>query len=288
MLHLNINSILNNLFEVDEPLHSNQFDLFLVRETKLDDTISNSFYINNNYLKIRVDRNRHGGGLLIFIKSSLIVTSTKFLKDIELIYFQLNIDQQHYNFVYSYKSPVINDLITGKLKEFMYSLDLNDPLFIIGDLNMDMLDKNNKNLVEFLGNNDLVYFVTEPTRVSQSYCNCNKSQKLKSSKTIIDVILHNGDFIENTQVINCPFSDHCFVAANLLLKTMIKTENSTKNITCRNLSAKNLYEITNLIENVNFKPINQLDTFEDKWSFLKNTICKIVDQIAPLKKIQIK
>ena len=40
----------------------------MLNETKLDNLIPNSFYKNVNYNILRLDRNRHGGGILVFIR----------------------------------------------------------------------------------------------------------------------------------------------------------------------------------------------------------------------------
>ncbi len=65
--HLNINSILPKLVEVNEILDK-KYDLVSFNETKLDNLIPNNFYVNDDYQMIRRDRNRHGGGLLVFIR----------------------------------------------------------------------------------------------------------------------------------------------------------------------------------------------------------------------------
>ncbi|CAF1084798.1 unnamed protein product [Brachionus calyciflorus] len=76
---------------------------------------------------------------------------------------------------------------------------------------MDFSEKLKNNIHKFTDNNDLINFVNKPTRISTKYYkNLNKT---KQSSTLIDVILHNADLIEATDVIHCPFSDHHFVVA---------------------------------------------------------------------------
>ena len=88
LIHLNVNSIINKLYDIDQILSSNQVDVLMLSETKLDDEIPNSFYQNNNYFKLRLDRNSKGGGLLVFFKNGLVLTKSKFFSNIELFYFQ--------------------------------------------------------------------------------------------------------------------------------------------------------------------------------------------------------
>ncbi|CAF1138195.1 unnamed protein product, partial [Brachionus calyciflorus] len=62
------------------------------------------------------------------------------------------------------------------------------------------------------------------------------------SSTLIDLFFHNGDLVDETCVVNCPFSDHKFVLANLLL---IKPNSVSKIIECRSLSDSNLLKLCN-------------------------------------------
>ncbi|RNA11172.1 reverse transcriptase [Brachionus plicatilis] len=156
VFRLNINSILGNIFEMNEILNSRMFDIVCFSEFKLDQTIPKS-----------LDRNRHGGGLLVFIKNSLKVTRT-FLHDAtELVYFQLKLHDQCLNFVYCYRSPKSNETqFLDDTEDFIQSLNLNDPLFVFGDLNLncDVSKKLNNNFKNFIDNNDLVNFIYQPTR----------------------------------------------------------------------------------------------------------------------------
>jgi hypothetical protein len=54
-----------------------------------------------------------------------------------------------------------------------------------------------------------------------------------TSKTIIDVLLHNQDLITNTKVVCCPFSDHRFILANFKIhnKPPIQTIQTCRHLT---------------------------------------------------------
>ena len=65
--HLNINSIRNKL-EALKCLISKNIDILIIAETKIDETLpTNQFLIDGYMPPLRADRNRHGGGLLIYI-----------------------------------------------------------------------------------------------------------------------------------------------------------------------------------------------------------------------------
>ena len=158
------------MYEVDQILNMRSFDVVYFAESKLDDSIPNSFYNNSHYTKARLDRNRHGGGLIVFIKNGIKKTRVMLHPEMELIYFQLVINSQKLNFVYSYRAPYLNESIyLDKLEDFLHTLNLNEPLFIFGDLNMNCLYEQNLNIKRFIDNNELINFINEPTRICSKF-----------------------------------------------------------------------------------------------------------------------
>ncbi|CAF1108395.1 unnamed protein product [Brachionus calyciflorus] len=152
-----------------------------------------------------LDRTRNGGGIIVFIKNSLVVTKSILHEKMELIYFQIKIRDQLLNFIYSYRPPSLKEIpFLDKLEEFMQSLNLNQPLFLIGDFNIDHSVGEN-NIHKFIDNNELINFVTKPTRIISKFYKKNNSTRISS--TMIDLLLHNGDLVSETDVIECPFSD---------------------------------------------------------------------------------
>ncbi|CAF1091926.1 unnamed protein product, partial [Brachionus calyciflorus] len=283
IMHLNINSILNNLFEVDQLLNMRKFDIMCFSECKLDEFIPNSFYNNKYYSKVRLDRNRHGGGLIVFIKNSIKKNRIFLHNELELIYFQLTVNSQKLNFLYCYRAPSLNECkYLDKLEDFIHSLNLNDPLFIFGDLNMNCLNENNLNIKQFIQNNELVNFVISPTRMCSKLF--KKSNEIKNSKTLIDIFLHNGNLVDEAIPIECPFSDHCFVVAKL---TIEKQLSNLKTVMCRNLSSINVEKVASQIDLINWKELNSFNTLEEKWCFFRDEVLAVLDDIAPMKKIQV-
>lgn len=114
ILHLNVSTLLKNLFEINSILNSDLFDIVTLNETKLDETAHKSFYKNNRYDIIRRDKTRKEGGLLVFIKKihKLITQDTDDSNRFQLdfIYYQLQIDKRPVNFITCYKAPLANDL----------------------------------------------------------------------------------------------------------------------------------------------------------------------------------
>lgn len=175
----------------------------------------------------------------LFCKEIFVLTSFSSL-DFELLHLQLMINGIVTNFICSYKPP--SDVCCEYLsyvEDFLFSLNMELPLFIVGDLNMDLLSDRGSELSKFLYNNSLRNFVDKPTRTAtvKSWDVSSSCYVNKTSSTLIDVIIHNAGLVQSTDVFDCPFSDHKFVCASLKIDPVI--DNNVE-ILGRNLSAKKL------------------------------------------------
>ena len=137
LLQLNINSILPNLYDVSLILNTLSYDILCFNESKLDETIPNSFFKHLNYISIRNDRTRNGGGTIVFINNKHQVLSIRVISDacnIEFISFTIKYNNKPINFICAYKPPIYNDrLFIDNLDNLLHLYNLNDPIFIIGD-----------------------------------------------------------------------------------------------------------------------------------------------------------
>ena len=68
--HLNINS-LRNKFESIADVIQGTFDIFLLSETKIDESFPDKQFHLNNYKIFRKDRNRYGGGIMFYVNENL-------------------------------------------------------------------------------------------------------------------------------------------------------------------------------------------------------------------------
>ena len=91
--NLNINSI-SPKFDEFKLMVSGFFDVVIVTETKLDDSFPKAqFCIDGFSIPYRLDRNRNGGGLMIYVRDDIpskMLTKHNHPEDIEAVFIELN------------------------------------------------------------------------------------------------------------------------------------------------------------------------------------------------------
>ena len=154
-----MNSLHSKISEVNDILKLNLFEFFSINETKLDASKPVGFYINNRFNIIRRDRCHgstdlatKGGGIIIFIKKQYHIEYSFISDEYELIHIKLKIDNKLFNFICSYKSPKVNqsDFIEY-LENYILNINMSEPLFIVGDLNMNIMLNENGSLESVVG-----------------------------------------------------------------------------------------------------------------------------------------
>ena len=68
--HLNVNPIRNKFISIQE-LIKRAFDIFLISETKIDDSFPNAQFKIEGYKSFRKDRYAFGEGLLFYVNEKL-------------------------------------------------------------------------------------------------------------------------------------------------------------------------------------------------------------------------
>ena len=135
---LNINS-LRNKFDFLVQIMSNNVDLLLVSETKVDSSFPNAQFHIAGYTMYRRDRNLNGGGILLYIKedipSSLLMIDDYF----EAFYVEINIRKRKWliGCTYNPKSSLILthlDQIGKNLDKYVLTYS---NFLLLGDLNAE-------------------------------------------------------------------------------------------------------------------------------------------------------
>ena len=203
MGHLSINS-LTNKFESIKPIISSNFDIFLVSETKLDESFPNNQFSISGYRMFRQDRNCFGG-LCICVKENIASKQLNLHldKETEAIYLEINIRSRNWLIVGLYKPPSQNNslFLENMSRNLSRYLDSYENITLLGDFNMTPEDKN---LEHFTYTFCLEHLINEPT--------C-----FKGSPSCIELIMTNRkSYFKNTCVTVTGISDfHKLTAVSL-------------------------------------------------------------------------
>ena len=293
VLHLNINgynyhSKLHSIHEILD--FESSYDIICLNESKLINSTPDSQLSHSKYSLYRRDRNfhsglgfgSHGGGLIVYIKKNL-VHKVEICNNVEALHLTVVIRNTNAHFLICYKSPRLDNAeYLEFLDQAISCFDPNDPLFVIGDLNMDLNSEIGLPLTEFMRDLSLSNSVTSSTRIqTRSYAN----NRTSTSSTLLDVILHNQNLISSTIVSDCPFSDHKFVSAAIKIGNDFVEE---KCFWARNLSEKNCDYLKKKISSIDFTQMDKLDNSNLKWKFITDTILPLINKVAPLQKIKSK
>ena len=176
---LNINFIAPK-FEPLVSLIKDNIDLLMVSETKVDESYPNGQFEIEGYSKpIRLDRNCHGGGFMIFPREDLPcheLKSHELPSDIECKFLELRIRQSKWLVVAGYNphKEKISYFLRNVGKELDKYLTNYENLLMLGDWNSSVTEKA---MTEFCEMYNLENLIREPT--------CYKSAENPSSIDII-------------------------------------------------------------------------------------------------------
>ena len=202
---LNIFSLMPHLDELRIFLNEQRQHIIGITEAKIDSTIDNSHIIEiYDYVVERNDRNRHGGGVAMYICKSVNyrLREDSSNSDIESISIQVKVCNYKPFIVTSiYRPPGIPVDYFNELDKLFHFIDAEDKETIyLGDTNCDMLDSTNndtKHLMKLLTKFNLVQLIKSPTRTTAT------------TKTVIDHIITNrSESVSKSGVLSCGISDH--------------------------------------------------------------------------------
>ena len=215
--HLNINSI-KNKFESVWELIKDTFDIFLLSESKLDSSFPDDQFSIPGYRIVRKDRDRNGGGLLLYINEDIpfkIIQNSSLPPTLEVLPIEINLGRFKFLLIGLYKPPSVSE------KEFLLHLNKAHNFFstkyenitLIGDFNMQ---PGNKNLKDFRDLNQLEHLILKPT--------CYKG---KTPSTIDLIITNHKTSFMKSDTCETGLSDHHKMVHSFLRKTFAKGKPKT-------------------------------------------------------------
>ena len=185
-LHLNARSLLPHLEELKLIAHKSNAAVIGISETWLDDSVSDTEVSIPNYIILRCDRNRNGGGACMFIRSDIAFNPRLDLhKDgIEMVYADLLLPKSRPILVgVGYRPPKKSTFFEQLEECFMNTtFNVNSELYLLGDFNCDVSNLSTRNCLivvfqKFCNLFDLTQIIQDFTRVTSI------------SQSIIDLIL---------------------------------------------------------------------------------------------------
>ena len=265
--HLNINSIRNKIALL-EVLVKDNIDILLISETKIDDSFPPIQFCMNGFSNpFRLDRNAHGGGLLLYIRNDISTKSLPLIKpDIESIIIEVNISKRKWLLmgIYNPQKSSINSFLPCLNTNLGHYMPSYDNVLIIGDFNSEMSDKP---MEEFCSINSLKNLIRSPT--------CFKNE---NNPSCIDLILTNrSKSFQNSFTIETGLSDFHHLTVTVMKTTYRKKP--PKMIRYRNYKK---YNGQNFLNELNFSLVgkNLRDLPQDDFNDL---LMRILDKHAPLK-----
>ena len=267
--HLNINSIPNKFTGIMD-LVKNNLDVFLISETKIDNSFPDPQFFWQGYgTPYRRDRvTGAGGGLLMYVNEDIPSRQLKehyAPDDVEVICVEINLRKEKWVIIGIYRPPSMNDKYfldnLSRITDF-YSCKY-DKVLIMGDFNQEPSEEG---IETFCNIHNLYNLVREKT--------C-----FKGPPKCYDLILTNSKHnFQNTQALVSGFSDFHKMTITILKTTYVKAD--PIKINYRNYKNYNpmdfRYELNEKL-NCDENPDMNYNTFQ-------TIFCEVLDKHAPLKK----
>ena len=266
--HQNINSIPNK-FEGIMTLVTNKLDVFLLSETKIDDTFPDAQFLQEGYcVPHRRDRKIGAGGLLLYTNENIPsrkLTEHILPDDIEILCIELNLKKEKWVIMGIYRPPDMSQNYffnhLSRIIDF-YSTKY-ERIIIMGDFNVEPTDPSMINLCDSY---DLFNLVKEPT--------CFKGPP-KCYDLILTNCKHN---FQNTQTLTTGFSDF-----HKMTVTVLKTEFIKPNPIQINYRDYKKFNSVNFKRDLDDKLQYDLTSSSDYDRF-HDILREVLDRYAPIKK----
>ena len=293
LIHLNVNSLLPKIDELRNIAKSSNAAVIGISESKLGDSILSSEIHIDNYNTLRCDRNRHGGGVVCYVRNDLSYDAKSFFPpEIENIFFELLLPNTKPIVVgFIYRPPSQSEFINT----YFSKLDANNnQIYILGDFNINFY-LNNSNIFQ---KNNLLQSQSIPSDIKKHYEFCTMfglKQLIEvptcvtcSSSTIIDhILLSFPDKVSQQGVIDVGLSDHQIIYCTRKTSRIKRgTHKQIRYCSLKNYSV-DIYE--EALGRVDFPNYRNFQNINDAYSnFIQKVMGVIESSQAPIKSRRIK
>ena len=268
---LNINSFASK-FEQLREIIGRTIDILTIQETKLDPSFPLEQFTLEGYFKpYRLDRNRYGGGVLIYVREDIpskLLNKHNFTKNVEGMFIEINLRKTKLLFFGGYRSDhqVYGLSKEDYLDQIIFAMDKYsnyDKVLIAGDLNIDVEEDI---LEDFLFEQNMKNLVKEKT--------CFKSME---NPSCIDLFLTNvSQSFQNTTTIATGLSDFHKMVVTVMKTTFPKAQ--PKIVYYRDYKNFDLYKFRSDLREQLCK------TAEKDYFHFELTFLRVLELHAPMKK----
>ena len=295
MVHFNVRSLTSKWENFKIHFMNSNLHVLGLSETWLNDSLPNEMFdLAGKYTLYRNDRNwtennsnttKKGGGVGLYIDSNLHssdANSKRFNCSTKHIESQwVSIKQKHNKLILignMYRPPQGDiDNFIEYLENVFDEIDFDGiELFLMGDLNIDFMDKKDakcRKLLDLIKPLGLRQIIKEPTRLTQGRNSC------------LDLCITNCDNISKSGVCDINISDHLPI---LLTRKRVKKVKKKCNFIGRSYRRYNKLVFQQLIRDADWNAFDNSITATAKWNCLLQTIRENIDRMCPLKTFKIK
>ena len=139
-IHLYVNSLLPKIDELRNIAKLSNATVIGISESKLDDYVLSSEIYIDNYNTLRCDRNRHGGGVVCYIRNNLSYDAKSFFPpEIENIFFKLLLPNTNpIDVRIVYRPPSQSEFLEIINTHFSKLDTSNNEIYILGNFNINL------------------------------------------------------------------------------------------------------------------------------------------------------
>lgn len=273
--HLNVRSLCPKINHIKHILQSENISVLGITETWLSNQIPTDLVEIEGYDFFRVDRGSRGGGVGIYVLSSLkpsiIFRENQINAHLENIWLSLHIFNIDIKIGVLYRPPNNNNLqasiqmIDMLLEEIIPTCD---ELVLLGDLNINLYNQNNASglLTDLFESYNIKQLVTKPTRKT----------------SLLDIFAVTNTDLVNSNILHYDMhdiTDHQLILCDLKL---VHSKPSSKFKTFRNFKVFNLDNFTCDLNRINWTTFYNTDDIDTKVKILNDKILQLFDVHAPL------
>ena len=281
MAFLNIVSLPKKLDEIRHSMYHKNIDLLALNETRLDLSFTDNQVGLNGYDIVRKDRSRNGGGVCIFLRSSINykIRSDLISTDLEAVCVEITKPHSRPFIVTTvYRPPNATSDFFDHLEKLIKQIDdENKEMYLLGDLNCDMLKKealqntSTKKLNSLYELYQLFQLIEEPTRIT-----------MKSSSLIDHIVTNTPEKICHSGVIHTGISDHSMIFAIRKIRIIEKKENNT--VEMRNMKKFDKGRFLDELLTQHWEYVYFFGNDPNAmWEIWKDLFLEVLDKHAPLQ-----